>query len=220
MQLKRDAASRLSQLTCLSFSERLLQTVRSHVIGMLGPAVVFTGRWHVETVWKLLYNEARSIRQSSLEIRAAAVFPFTPQPLLSLSPSLSVSFSLPHSLFEEARFSLSRFFSPIAADEPQVLWISSSVESCCCCRCASVGGAAELNGDDWQRVKPTGEPNTLLVAALSLLTGASLCSPEKLRSSFKPRETHLTCNYCKSYHAVFKNTDFLFAFISSYLFDV
>lgn len=48
-----DAVSKLSQPTCLSFPERLLQTVRSHVIGMLGTAVVFTGRWHVESVWKL-----------------------------------------------------------------------------------------------------------------------------------------------------------------------
>lgn len=81
----------------------------------------------------------------------------------SLPLTLPVSFSLPHSLFEEVRFSLSLLFSPVAADEPQLPWLSPSVEAapplCVCGRCC---GAV---GDDWQQVRPMRKPNTLFVAA-------------------------------------------------------
>lgn len=129
-----------------------------------------------------LYNEAQTIKHSSLEVQAAAVSSLTPQPLLllslSLSLSLSVSFCLPRSLFEEVRFSLSLLFSPIAADELQVPRISLSAEAalplCVCGRCC---GAA---GDDWQRIQPSRGPDALRAAAPFLVAGASLLFPAKV----------------------------------------
>jgi len=143
--IKGVAVRELSQLTCLSLPERLLQTVRSHVIGMLRAAVVFAGRCHVEFVVETGHFTIKRGQLNTPCLRSKPLLSFLllHSLLLFLSSSLwrlLLSSPLPHSLFEEVRVSLSLLFSPIAADKPQVPCKSLSVELRC--GCASVGGAA------------------------------------------------------------------------------
>ncbi len=112
-------------------------------------------------------------------------FLFTPQPLLFLSLSLSLSltlslslslwlsgsFSLPHSLFEEVRFSLSLlFFSYRCRRAASALNIIVGGSCAAAVRLWEV--LRSRRRDDWQRIQPTREPNAPFAAALFLVAGA------------------------------------------------
>lgn len=157
-----EAASAPSQLTCLSFPQRLLQTVRSHVIGVLDTAVVFAGRWHVGTVGKLLWRKKKKKNTDnytalaggpSFSCRFSSYSTARSPPVALLSPS----FSGPHPLCLRRWSLLSLLSSPTAADEPQVLGILWKLRR----RCAFVGGAAKVTGDDWQPRWPISELSNL-----------------------------------------------------------
>lgn len=142
----------LSQLTCLSFPERLLQAVRSHVIGMLGTAVVFTGRWHVESVWKLRHFtiKAQTIKHSSSAggpSRRCRLSSVTPQPLLLRVLSLSLSLSPVSPPKQYAGTDVKMYYFG---------WLATMFCTCvcvCACACVCIYGAI---------VPPNGLENSLL----------------------------------------------------------
>lgn len=125
---------------------------------------------------QILYNEAQTIKHSSLEVQAAVVFLFTPQPLLFLSLFLwSFSVSFPST-------SLAVWGGEVLSFSPLFLLSLQTSRKCLeyhCrwklrCRCASVGGAAEpSNMMDSESSQPESRM-PIYAAAYFLVAGASL----------------------------------------------